>query len=511
MKGGNKVAIDISSIVQLGILPVQDDKPTGNSARYEPEYDHLDAEILKLESSDRESIDWAKVLELSIFILKTKSKDLLVASFLCHALFVQQGFNGLCVGLTIVRDMLKEYWEILFPEKDRLKVRISAIEWLVKHLGERIREKGDNLSDTKNVMECCGLWDEIDSLLHEKLKEMAPDTSEIIHLLQNMIKEKKEDHCGFESITEAKNALLQAQGTLIRIAGFIRNSNPENPLPYRIVRAITWMIIDQLPSAKDQITKVKQISHTIIEKIEENIKADNGLEAINLVEDNFAKYPFSFILESHRLSVQVMDKLGPSYKKAKLAVIEELATFIRRFPDVLTLRFSNGAPFASERTKRWIENEVMCGSVSLIEKATIIDSQIDKEIKRLITLDKFSEAVSLFQANPIKGASQRELFLWKLKQARYCIDASYFNFAIPQLEYLEEQIKRFSLEDWDPALSVEVIYLLLHCYYRTIKDTTKIVDENIKKKCIQLYARLCQLDLERALQMEKITSFKPGG
>ncbi|MGA1826157.1 MAG: type VI secretion system domain-containing protein [bacterium] len=430
------------TIATLGLQPIADDKPTGNSARYASEFDILGAEILKLESNEPDSIDWAKVEELSVFILQTISKDLLVASFLCEALFIQQNFDGLSIGFTILRDMLKEYWDSLFPEIDRMKGRISAIEWLIKQLSASIPQKNSGPSNRQRVIECSNLWEEIDALLQEKLKDNTPDSSKIKDLFQNRVKEQEKDTCGSPRISDTKKALLHAQATLIRIAALIRTKHPENPLPYRIVRAVTWMMLDHLPPAKNQITDIQEISSSIRTSIEKDLQSKDWLKVINCVEDIFVKYPFSFWLEGHKYSIQAMEKLGPSYSKARLVIIEEFAHFIRRFPDIVTLRFSNGAPFASEQTKQWIKNEIACGT------------------------------------GPIK-------------------DTDFF-----------------SLEHWDPVLSVEVIYLLLHCYYRGIQketgETPKVLDEEMRKKCSQLYGRLCQLDLEKALQMEKIISFNPG-
>jgi hypothetical protein len=73
--------------------------------------------------------------------------------------------------------------------------------------------------------------------------------------------------------------------------------------------------------------------------------------------------------------------------------------------------------------------------------------------------------------------------------------------AMPQLEFLQEQVDRFGLEEWEPALGLEVEQLLLECYYALVKKT-KEPPNTLVEKAARLHARLCRLDVTAVLTLD---------
>ncbi|MCP3899531.1 MAG: type VI secretion system-associated protein TagF, partial [Desulfobacteraceae bacterium] len=118
--------------ILLGIEPVSQEQPCGNDIRYEDEFEQLQDEIDKLSSpSLRESFSWTQVVEYASEILKNQSKDILVASYLCVGLIHINESEGLNQATKIYDDLLKTFWDDLFPLKKRMNGRISAIQWWV--------------------------------------------------------------------------------------------------------------------------------------------------------------------------------------------------------------------------------------------------------------------------------------------------------------------------------------------------------------------------------------------
>ena len=76
--------------------------------------------------------------------------------------------------------------------------------------------------------------------------------------------------------------------------------------------------------------------------------------------------------------------------------------------------------------------------------------------------------------------------MWDLHQARFCQEAGYVEVAIPQLESLDDEAEHFHLEEWEPALSLQIAALLLVCY-------TKIQGK-------------AELSAERAVRLERMRS-----
>jgi type VI secretion system protein VasJ len=123
------------------------------------------------------------------------------------------------------------------------------------------------------------------------------------------------------------------------------------------------------------------------------------------------------------------------------------------------------------------------------------------EAKQLAAKGKVIDGAALFQAGQQQAASQRERFLWRLQQARFCAEAGMLEVAVPQLEFLGEQAERFALEEWEPWLSLEVVQLLLQCYYKLMQKTPNPPAELVEK-AQRLHTRLCRLDVTAALALD---------
>ncbi|TVR00713.1 MAG: type VI secretion system protein TssA [Desulfovibrionales bacterium] len=114
----------------LGQEPIPGPSPAGQDARYDPEYDQLQAEIDKLNSvTNLAEVSWRRVVEAASGILATKSKDLLAAVYMSVGLQHETGLQGLATGSQVLRDMVAMYWDTCFPPKKRLRGRMNAFSW----------------------------------------------------------------------------------------------------------------------------------------------------------------------------------------------------------------------------------------------------------------------------------------------------------------------------------------------------------------------------------------------
>jgi type VI secretion system protein VasJ len=65
-------------------------------------------------------------------LLSQKSKDLLVAAYLCAGLWETQSWAGLANGLNLIKALVDTHWEALHPE--RLRARKTAVDWLLDRI-----------------------------------------------------------------------------------------------------------------------------------------------------------------------------------------------------------------------------------------------------------------------------------------------------------------------------------------------------------------------------------------
>ncbi len=124
--------METDHLLKLGSDPIPGDAPCGENARYEEEYESLLSEVGKLESLHGGTVDWARVVELGCALLESKTKDLLVASYVAGGLWETDGPSGLVAGLTLCRDLIKNFWEGIFPK--RLRARRTAVDWLMARI-----------------------------------------------------------------------------------------------------------------------------------------------------------------------------------------------------------------------------------------------------------------------------------------------------------------------------------------------------------------------------------------
>jgi type VI secretion system protein ImpA len=82
--------------------------------------------------SEPKKADWPTIASLAQRTLKETSKDLLVAARLTEALSKLHGFGGLADGLAIMRGMVDQCWDRMYPEIDDgdIEVRAGPFHWL---------------------------------------------------------------------------------------------------------------------------------------------------------------------------------------------------------------------------------------------------------------------------------------------------------------------------------------------------------------------------------------------
>ena len=71
-------------------------------------------------------------LKLAGEVLATKSKDLQLGVWLAEALLKKEGFSGLRAGLELIRKLIEDFWESLYPELEDgdAELRAVPLEWL---------------------------------------------------------------------------------------------------------------------------------------------------------------------------------------------------------------------------------------------------------------------------------------------------------------------------------------------------------------------------------------------
>ncbi|HEX6631926.1 MAG TPA: type VI secretion system protein TssA [Gemmatimonadaceae bacterium] len=126
------------------LTPIPGDLPGGANLRYDPLYDKVkearraddDLPAGELPEGPRKTADYALVQRVAGEALATKTKDLQLAAWLTEAMLNREGFAGLTEGLGLLRDLLVQFWDTLYPEleDDDAELRAVPLEWVGSRL-----------------------------------------------------------------------------------------------------------------------------------------------------------------------------------------------------------------------------------------------------------------------------------------------------------------------------------------------------------------------------------------
>ncbi|MCC8938658.1 type VI secretion system ImpA family N-terminal domain-containing protein [Bradyrhizobium sp. Arg62] len=132
--------------------------PAGNNVRQAAVFKRLEAEVRRMDLDGPAAVDWSKVNTLSLNILSNRSKDILVACRATYGLFRVEGYEGLAVGLGVLRGLVEAHWEGLFPPVTRDDARAAAIDWLLR-LGPALAANEPTEADASAVIAACDALD----------------------------------------------------------------------------------------------------------------------------------------------------------------------------------------------------------------------------------------------------------------------------------------------------------------------------------------------------------------
>lgn len=524
----------LEPIAALVTKPISPEAPAGTWVRYQPEFEALKQQIDKITTIRPQDVDWGQVVSTASSILESKSKDLLVASYLAAGLQVKQGVAGLVDGLTSVTGMCETFWDSLYPETRRMRARISALEWLVERVSAEIKKTTPRPADTEGIARALAVVERLDGLLGEKLGGDAPSLGDLTRALEDF-KERASaprvetapkpaarpatpsaprpaaattaaasaapDLSSPEAIDKALDQSLSGLG---EIAGAIRKVKPHDPAAYRLARMAAWLQLADLPANTEGTTRIPPLGAgpQLAARYQEMAAGQGWPELLEQAEYQFEKSVFW--LDAQRFVCQAMQGLGKEYDAALEGVKQECRGLLKRLPGLLDLKFSNGTPFADDETRAWMQQHVLArpdggdGSSQVPIAAPAVpeaDDELESVLKEVGSVSQQGLPGAVRRLGDLVGAARngRQRFQRRLALARFLLKAKEPRLAVAHLERLQEEIDRFGLEDWEPALAVQVLGLLVSCYKQLLNGPWKNMP-GAAERAEQIFLKLARLD-----------------
>ncbi|MCJ8314776.1 MAG: type VI secretion system protein TssA [Saccharospirillaceae bacterium] len=539
----------------LGSINISDESPCGIAAKYETDFEALEAELAKQESVTAATVDWRDVCQYGVNLLTNQTKDLLVSAYLAKGLVETQGYFGLTLSLKIVRDIISTHWVSMYPPLKRMRAREAALNWLSEKTGHFALQNKPKTTDYAAILESYDLLYEIMDLLDQKIEGGGPSLLEISKPLKDYRKEakyhfeslqqaavkkektpqkkadlkdvevkkeeepepikqniiKKASPASKKALTtvntgpvtsdnEAKKTIRSIQEAARTAGGFYLDQQKFNAKAYRLNRVSTWLMIDQAPPAKDGVTQLP--SSPVADKrkqLETLFEANKFEELLPQLEQTLTRAPFW--LDGQLLAAKSLQVLGDKFQDAYECVIRETRNFLERAPGIEYLKFSDNVPFANEQTLLWISSEVMSSNDTGESQGETPWQECFEQAKVLMASKKTAEALELFNQGINSTTSLRLNWQWRFALAQLLEQSGKLKQAVPILKSLIQELEKDDLLKWDSLLCQKVALTLYNCsdklFSNNKKDLTML---DIRQYAYQI---LCLVDPITSIKLQE--------
>lgn len=532
--------LEIPDIVQDYLEPIPGNSPVGTDATNDEEYFKLSMEFPKTVP------DYKNWIELSDIILKEKSKDIKVASWLCFALYRSEQLKGFKNGLELLYHLIKKFGNDLFPQSPVHKSK--AIQFLNTTRVTKLIEREDINKSNAETVKRIG---ELLTLISSECEKLLPENIPVLQGLQDIIashidsadkainpppalekkivpppqpkqifKETSSPVSHEESTAPVKasqpasedEAAAQLRHTLNYFYEVIQNNEtieriPDSSYTFGIARQLQWSSL-VLPSAVETVTNIQPPNDVILKLLNDWFSQGKWDVLIPRIELEFIKdnSEFRYWLDGQRFLVTALETKGGNYSIAADDIKYHLLRLIRRLPELQTLKFIGGEiPFANKETLSWL-NDIGKSSVSAgkasesssLSLTPIVDStyeEITKEYEEAIAglPKKFEESFNQMQQKLKAEDRTKGKFLRRLNIANLCYEAKQYNVAKVNLEELRILVEELKLAEWEPALSTSVwqsLYLTnVQLLFTSENDNKKKQLENEQEELIYKIAK----------------------
>ncbi len=293
---------------------------------------------------------------------------------------------------------------------------------------------------------------------------------------------------------------------LLEIVEFLRKDDPCNPVSYLLVRAYRIGEVYALAGRPSETERPGPTSD-VRQELRRMVADGRWDHALDKAEQALGRREGRGWLDAHRYAIQALE--ATDRQNAARGCRSLLRMFLRDFPDLLETELDDGTAAADAKTRLWLESEgLLSPEVSRAEPvpawpaeptsvtpspvvAQEAQVEITAQAAALADAGRGAEAVVLLDRAMASATSGRDRFLLELHLAEICLRQGSDQVALAFLEDLERQIDGYRLEEWEHReLCARVFAALYHC----------LKERGAKERLQQVYARLCKLDVRRAMQ-----------
>ncbi|MDN3524957.1 type VI secretion system protein TssA [Halomonas sabkhae] len=450
-------------------------EPVGNS----DDYDWLDEQMMRVGSLQHGDMDWAGAEDRAVRLLTEQGKDLRVLGHLLHCL--QQGGDPVrfALSLHLLAGSLEHWWAEAYPapgaKGNRMRGKLfqqftqrglklaAALDFAAaeaeleacRQALQRLREQAvaRELSD-QALIDLARLLEQTDPDADAAAASTGRhDTRQASTSRQTAApatdSDASEPARAPEMRLESGNERANRQ-SLIKMAEFLNDQSPGDPLGYRLRRYAIWHTIQTLPMSRaDGRTDLAPVSADRVAAYREALAGRPSLDEWRRIENSLALSPYW--LEGHRLSAEMARRL--EHEGCAEAIRDEVRRFVDRLPGLDGLTFSDGTAFLDDATRQWLASATDNSPTGASLGAGGDPWQEGLETAReRLQGEGLGAALAVLDEGLAAAGSPRERVYWRLASADLLRDAGLEAMARQHYQALHDAVSGIHLDHWEPAL-----------------------------------------------------------
>jgi len=436
--------IPLEEEVEDLLKPISDDEPTGEDVEKTDdqevmvEYMALESEMGKFSGNDYE-----KCVTMCRNMLIDRTKHLRIAIWLLIAWSRVENLRGYKKGYQLLYHLTREFGKDLHPQKE--SQQINTYQMLSSEARIKLIEKIDvEQGNAKLFMEVKELFDSMNALVEEMYGDDGPRLTSVASMLSekakeadNLLNKEKQQQQRAQQRKQAATAERQSARSTSSGGGGTGTTSPvsssaavsardiefstdrdadlalkkslefyfeesngdkknrkvaQQASIYGMSRLYRWGDI-QSPPAKDNVTQIDPPNEPKQNFIQKLVSGKEYDKLIPEIEVNFLnRADFLYWLDAQKYVVEALEANGEKTAEAAEEVKVQLARLIKRLPDLPKLMYKDKkTPFASQETRKWLDDEVsgVLGSGKAKEK--ILPPILGEEYQAIN--EKYDEAV----------------------------------------------------------------------------------------------------------------------
>lgn len=471
----------------------------GDDLKYEEDFKYL-----KTAFSGVNELDCKKVFVTGTSLLAEKSKDLRISSYVLCAAANDFGIEGITYGLTLLNTLVAQYKDEVHPLK--IKARAAVHTWL---LGQQPRiialaqqndvnnpEQIKALIDVLNVYssDTAICFDEnagpLSELRHwaEKLSITYPIVTKTIaakpqvQSANEQTLAENQSNIAHENSADEANSLSEQEVNITQTPKVNAASSVESDSQYLetvrkllsfdkeksninrlicLARAIRWADL-KLPPHEQGKTRIPAPRGSAFAPIKNALANENYLEALLSAEALFMEGAMHFNLDLQAMVFTALTGLNQKQTIKNFSL--SLFQLTQQFPQLANLRYDDGTPLCSAKTKDFLVQISADFSTPEAANTTEDDRYIDieKQGKQLVADSKLMQALLL--TNDLPAKTTFELAQQQLLKAKFCLFDENYDFAEPILQSLLKTVELAELKQWQPDFAMQVWRNAVLCF-----------------------------------------------